>query len=190
MSTEHSADYLATRRAYELGRLRSGAWKAVLVTVVVAVLGVITSGWAVLLAVPVTVTAWLFAFWRGDAFLRGAVHGLLGGLVTSLLPMSILRPCCAAGAAKVVSGMACCTMPGACLGAGALVGLVLATVVPFGSAAWWRTATGVGVGVASVAVLKCTTLFAGEAFGLVGGLLAGVAIATAAKAVAQHRFTA
>jgi hypothetical protein len=189
MPTELDASYQATRRAYELGRLRSGAWKTGLVTAVVAAFGLVTSGPAILMVMPVTVAAWLLAFWRGDAFLRGAFHGLAGGLVTSLLPMSILRPCCAAGAAKMAAGMDCCTMPGACLGAGALVGLVLATVVPFGKAAWWRTATGVSVGLSSVAILKCTTLFAGEAFGLVGGLLAGVMLATAAKAVAQRRLT-
>jgi hypothetical protein len=190
MSTEADANYQAARRAYELGRLRSGAWQAALITTVVAAFGVLTSGSAALMVLPITAAAWLLAFWRGDAFLRGAVHGLMGGLLTSLLPMSVLRPCCAAGAAKVVvSGATCCTMPGACLGAGAVVGLVLATVVPFGKAAWWKTATGVSLGVASVAILKCTTLFAGEAFGLVGGLLAGVAAATAAKAVAQRRLT-
>jgi len=186
MSTDLGASYLATRRAYEWGRLRSGAWKAALVTAVVAALGVATSGSTALLAVPITVAAWLFAFWRGDVFLRGAIHGLLGGIVTSLLPMSVLRPCCAAGAANLAPGMTCCTMPAACLGAGAVVGLVLAAAVPFGNAAWWRTATGVSLGVASVAIFKCTALFAGEAFGLVGGLLAGVALATAAKAVARR----
>lgn len=189
MSADLSADYKASRRAYELGRLRSGAWKAALVTVVVAVFGVVTSGATVLVVVPFTVAAWIFAFWRGDVFLRGAFYGLLGGIVTSMLPMSVLRPCCAAGGAGMAPGMDCCTMPGACLSAGALVGLVLAAVVPFGKAAWWRTATGVAVGMASVAILKCATLFAGEAFGLVGGLVAGVAAATAAKAVAQRRLT-
>jgi len=189
MSADLSADYRASKRAYELGRLRSAAWKAALVTLVLGVLGVAHSGVAVLIVMPVTVVAWILAFWRGDVFLRGATYGLLGGIVTSLLPMSVLRPCCAAGAPAMAPGMDCCTMPGACLGAGALVGLVLSAVVPFGKAAWWRTATGVAVGMASVAVLRCATLFAGEAFGLVGGLMAGVAAAAAAKAVAQRRLT-
>jgi len=190
MWTDSAAGRRATRRAYELGRLRSSAWKAALVAALIACFGVAVSGSSVLLVAPITALAWWFAFWRGDVFLRGAVHGLLGGAVTSLLPMSLLRPCCAPGAAKLAAGVTCCTMPGACLGAGALVGLLLAIAVPFGRAAWWRTAAGVSVGVASVAVLKCATLFAGEAFGLVGGLLAGVAIAAAAKALALHRLTA
>jgi hypothetical protein len=189
MPTDLDANYLAARRAYELGRLRSAAWKAAVISAVVAAFGLLTAGSTILFVVPVTVAAWLFAFWRGDAFLRGAFHGLAGGLVTSLLPMSVLRPCCATSAAKMAAGMDCCTMPGACLGAGALVGLLLATVVPFGKAAWWRTATGVSLGLSSVAILKCTTLFAGEAFGLVGGLLAGVMLATVARAVAQRRLT-
>ncbi|HVH47687.1 MAG TPA: hypothetical protein VM925_35370, partial [Labilithrix sp.] len=111
-------------------------------------------------------------------------YGLLGGLVTSFLPMSILRPCCAMGAP---TGVDCCTMPGACLGAGVVVGIVLAIAVPFGKATWWRTALGMALGMTSVAVLKCTTLFAGEAFGLVGGLVAGIAAVAAARLVLRHR---
>jgi hypothetical protein len=74
-------------------------------------------------------------------------------------------------------------MPGACLGAGALVGVVLAVAVPFGKTTWWRTALGMVLGMSSVAVLKCTTLFAGEAFGLVGGLMAGIVAVAAARLV-------
>ena len=81
-------------------------------------------------------------------------------------------------------------MPGACLAAGALVGALLATVVPFGRSSWWRTALGVALGMTSVAVLKCSTLLYGEAFGLVGGLVAGLAAATAARAVIARRAAA
>ena len=140
-----------------------------------------------MIVLPLTLAAWVFAHWRGDVFLRGAFYGLLGGVITSLMPMSILRPCCAAGTPP---GMDCCTMPGACLGAGALVGLLLAAAVPVGKAAWWRTATGVAVGMASVALLKCATLFAGEAVGLLAGLMVGVVAATAAKVVVRQRLVA
>ena len=186
MAVEVTSEYKAVRRAYELGRLRSALLRAVVVAVPVAAFGIATSGRSVLVMLPFTFGVWVLAHWRGDAFLRGSFYGLLGGLITSSLPMSILRPCCAAGAPP---GMDCCTMPGACLGAGAVVGILLAAVVPFGSAAWWRTASGVALGMASVAVLKCTTLIAGEAFGLVGGLMAGVAAATAARVVARRRLT-
>ena len=183
MSAESTLAYREARRAYELGRLRSATWRAVLVAIPIAVFGFVTSGRSSVMAIPLTIAAWIFAYWRGDVLLRGAFYGLLGGLVTSVLPMSILRPCCAVGAPM---GPDCCTMPGACLGAGVLVGVVLAVAVPFGKATWWRTALGMALGMTSVAVLKCTTLFAGEAFGLVGGLMAGVLAATAARLVLRR----
>jgi hypothetical protein len=153
----------------------------------ISLAGLATSGRPALAWVPLTVVAWVFAYWRGDAVLRGALYGLLGGVVTSLLPMSILRPCCVPGAPV---GADCCTMPGACLAAGAVVGVVLAAVVPFGRTSWWRTALGMAVGMTSVAILKCTTLFAGEAFGLVGGLMAGVAAGAVARFVLRLRSAA
>ena len=184
MSFEAGGAQQAARRAYELGRLRSALWRAALLALPVAGFGLFVSGRAALLALPLTLAAWVFAYWRGHVFLRGALYGLIGGLVTSALPLSVLRPCCKVAA---LPGESCCTMPGACLGAGMLVGLVLATAVPFGKATWWRSAAGMALGMASVAVLKCATLFAGEAVGLVGGLLAGVAAGAAVKAVLAAR---
>jgi hypothetical protein len=184
MSVESMPHYRAARRAYELGRLRVALGRALWVTLPVAGLGLLTAGRAVLLALPLTLAAWIFAHFRGDELLRGAWYGLMGGLVTSVLPMSVLRPCCDVNAAP---GVACCTMPGACLGAGALVGIVLALAVPFGKASWWRTALGIALGMASVAIVKCATLFEGEAIGLVGGLAAGVAAVTFAKVIFASR---
>ncbi|HYP78355.1 MAG TPA: hypothetical protein VER12_20425 [Polyangiaceae bacterium] len=176
--------YRAARRAYELGRFRVALVRALWVALPVAVWGVFTSGRAGLLVLPLTFTAWAFLHFRGDELLRGAWYGLLGGLATSVLPMSVLRPCCDMTAA---AGANCCTMPGACLGAGALVGMLLAAAVPFGRAAWWRTALGIALGMASIAVLKCATLFAGEAVGLAGGLAAGVAVMAGAKVALAGR---
>ncbi len=187
MSAEMTPDYVRTRRAYEYGRLRSSAWRALLVALPIALVGLATSGRSSLALVPLTLAVWVFAHWRGDALLRGAFYGLVGGVVTSVLPLSILRPCCAAGAP---AGADCCTMPGACWAAGAVVGVVLAAVVPFGKISWWRTAIGMALGMTSVAILKCATLFAGEAFGLVGGLMAGVAASMAARFVLRLRSTA
>jgi hypothetical protein len=185
MPAERNPEYDAVRVAYELGRIRWASWAAVGVVSVVGIVGVCTSGPRSLYALPLTLAAWVFALWRGRVFLRGALYGLAGGVVTSLLPLSILRPCCAVMRAP---GVDCCTMPGACLAAGAVVGLVLAAVVPYGKASWWRTAAGMVLGMTSVAVLKCATLFAGEAVGLVGGLLAGLAASTAARIVLGQRF--
>ncbi len=187
MLVEMTPDYTRALRAYELGRLRSSAWRAVLVALPIALVGLATSGRSSLALVPLTIAVWVFAHWRGDALLRGAFYGLVGGVVTSLLPMSILRPCCVAGAAQ---GPDCCTMPGACWAAGAVVGVLLAAVVPFGKSSWWRTAIGIALGMTSVAILKCATLFAGEALGLVGGLMAGVAASMAARFVLRTRSTA
>jgi len=184
MSVEMTASYRATRRAYELGRLRIALVRALWVALPIAGLGLCTSGRSVLLVLPLTLAVWVFTHFRGDELLRGAWYGLAGGLVTALLPMSVLRPCCDMSAAP---GAACCTMPGACLGAGALVGIMLAAAVPLGKASWWRTACGIALGMASVAIVKCATLFAGEAVGLVGGLAAGVFVVAAAKVVLARR---
>lgn len=178
MQTDTLNRYERARRAYELGRLRWSAPRALLVTGVVALFSAITMGPASLWPLPVTLAAWLLAYWRGDVLLRGALYGLLGGVVTQLLPMSILRPCCKLE--RMAEGD-CCTMPGACLMAGAMVGVLLAAVVPFGRASWWRTALGMCCGLMSIAVLRCATLFTGEALGLAGGLLGGLLLASIAR---------
>lgn len=184
MSVEMTISYRAARRAYELGRFWISLRRALPIALPIAALGLLISGRVALLALPLTFAAWTLAHFRGDELLRGSWYGLLGGLITSALPMSVLRPCCDMTAAP---GANCCTMPGACLGAGALVGVVLAAVVPFGKASWWRTALGIALGMASVAVMKCATLFAGEAIGLAGGLAVGVAVVAAAKVALANR---
>jgi hypothetical protein len=184
MQAETTSDYVRARRAYELGRLRTSVQRAVLVAIGVALVTWGASGLASLAWLPATLAIWMFAYWRGAALLRGAFYGLAGGVVTLLLPMSVLRPCCGPG---VMAG--CCHMPGACMAAGAVVGAVLAALVPFGKASWWRTAAGIALGIASVAIFKCAGLLAGEAFGLVGGLAAGLAAASLAKVVLAQRST-
>ena len=172
------ADQLAVRRAYELGRLKTSARRALYVVAPVAMVAWIAQGRAALAWIPVTLVAWLIAHWRGGPLLRGAFFGLGGGAITYALPMTLLRPCCSPE--KMMAGMDCCTQPSACLGVGALLGIALAAFVPLG-AARHRTAAGMVLGVASVAILRCSTLFAAEAVGLLGGLLAGVVAATVAR---------
>jgi hypothetical protein len=181
---EHTREYREVRRAYEYGRLRVSAWWALAISTPIAAAGWVVSGAASLRWLPITLLAWILAYWRGGALLRGAVFGLGGGAVTFILPMSILRPCCVAGA---VSGPSFCTMPGACLAAGGVVGVMLAALVPFGRESAWRTAAGMALGVTSVAILKCSTLFAGEAMGLVAGIVAGVMAASGAKFLVRRR---
>jgi hypothetical protein len=190
MQVEPAAEILEVRqvrRAYEWGRLRTSLRRSLAVVVPVAVIATAVTGREALLWIPVTLAVWVLAHWRGGPLLRGAFFGLAGGAITYVLPMSVLRPCCTPEAmAAMTPGSDCCTMPGACLGAGALVGFALAAFVPAGSARW-RTTAGIALGVASVAILKCATLFAGEAVGLVGGILAGVAAASLARAVVGRR---
>lgn len=170
--------YRRARRAYEYGRLRSSLPRALVVASVVALLGGVTVGVAAFRFIPLTLGIWLFAHWLGQSVQRGAFYGLLGGIVTHLLPMSVLRPCCDA---RALPGADCCTMPGACLLAGAAVGGALAAIVPFGRASWWQTALGMTAGLLSVAVLRCATLFSGEAIGLLAGLIGGLLLAAAAR---------
>jgi hypothetical protein len=154
---------------------------------VAALVGLATGGRTSLFFVPVTLFVWIGLYWRGEAFLRGAVCGLAGGVVTAFLPMSLLRECCAPGMAMTAE---CCTMPGACTAAGGVVGLVLAAVVPFERGAWWRTAAGLALGMCSIAILRCASLFAGEAIGLLGGLLVGAVGAMAARSALRLRAAA
>jgi len=178
MSAESTLGYRQARRAYEYGRLRSSVVKALVVTLLVAMLGWVTVGTASFRLLPATFAIWVFAHWLGQSFQRGALFGLLGGVVTHLLPMSILRPCCDMNA---MQGADCCTMPGACLLAGAAVGVALAAAVPFGRESWRQTALGMAAGLTSVAVLRCATLFTGEALGLVAGLVGGLLLASVAR---------
>jgi hypothetical protein len=102
------------------------------------------------------------------------------GAVTLLLPLSILRPCCAR---EPVDGAPCCTMPEACWLTGALLGLSLAIALPRGSRRdRFEAALGATLGIASAAALRCASLFAGEALGLAAGLVAGVIAAGLARA--------
>jgi hypothetical protein len=179
------------RRAYEVGRLLVSLRRAAAVTLLVAFAGYVASGERALLWLPLTMTAWTLAFWRGESVLRGAWSGLFAGAVTLVLPMSILRPCCAGRAMN--PGADCCTMPGMCLLAGAVVGFALALLLPQTNVTprgYWKTVAGTALGVVSIAVLRCATLFAGEAIGLVGGVVAAMFAASAARVLLARRAAA
>jgi hypothetical protein len=188
LEASDAIDSRLARRAYELGRLSTSATRAALVTLAVGLFVWVSAGAHMLPWLALTFLAWTLAFWRGETVLRGAWLGLLGGAATFVLPMSILRPCCVGRVME--PGAACCTMPGMCVLAGAVVGLALAALVPVTRESWPKAAGGMALGAASVAVLRCTSLFAGEAFGLVGGLLAGLVAASAARALLRRHATA
>ena len=188
MEASEALESHAVRRAYEVGRLLTSARRASLVTAAVGMFVWASAGTHMLPWLTVTFVAWTLAFWRGETVLRGAWLGFLGGAATFALPMSILRPCCAGRVME--PGADCCTMPGMCVLAGAIVGLALATLVPVTRASWPKAAGGLALGAASIATLRCSSLFAGEALGLVGGLLAGLVAATAARALLRRDATA
>lgn len=175
------------RRTYEAGRLRSAAWRAASVAAVVAAAGWAWIGPHTLAWVSLTFVLWLATWWWGGAPLRGARYGLTAGAVTFLLPLSLLRPCCRPGVAMTPTGD-CCTMPGMCVLIGSLVGLSLAWFVPRGRGARRaETAAGMALGVASIAAIKCSALFLGEALGLLGGLVAGITAVSAVAALLDRR---
>jgi hypothetical protein len=180
-------DARLARRAYELGRLSTSAVRAALVTLAVGGFVWASSGAHMLPWLSLTFLAWTLSFWRGETVLRGTWLGLLGGVTTFVLPMSILRPCCVGRVME--PGANCCTMPGMCVLAGAVVGLALAALVPVKRESWPQAAGGMALGAASIAVLRCASLFAGEAIGLVGGLLAGLVAASAARALLRRNAT-
>ena len=165
-----SAEALA-RRAYELGLAKDGLVRA-LIVLGLAVAAALVTG--VPLNVPTLVLvllAWTFLGWRRGHWLKGASVGLLGGFATLLLPMSLLRPCCAPGA---MTCEGCCAGPGSCALAGMALGVVLAALVPRGNGPQ-RAKAGAGMllGVVSIGAVRCNGLFLGEALGLLAGLLGG-----------------
>jgi hypothetical protein len=181
MQSEFAAAYRATKIHYELGRLAAAARHAALVTLGVAIVSGALLGRRALIWLPVAFVVTALTEWRGSWLMTGARRGLLAGVASMLLPLSILRPCCGVDAKGM--GTDCCTMPSACWAAGAAVGLVMALVMP--TAPQGRraeAALGMILGVTSVAVVRCSMLFAGEAAGLLGGMAAGIVASSLAKA--------
>ncbi len=180
MQSEFATAYRAAKVQYELGRLSAATWHAALVTLGVAVVSGAILGRRALVWLPVAFVVVAFTEWRGSWLMTGARRGLLAGVASMLLPLSILRPCCGVDAKDM--GMTCCTMPSACWGAGAVVGLAMALVMP--AAPQGRrveAALGMILGVTSVAVVRCSMLFAGEAAGLLGGMAAGIIASSLAR---------
>jgi hypothetical protein len=171
------------RRAYELGRVRTALLSASLVTALVATLAVVAGEAQMLAWLPVTFAAWSWLFWRGGDWLAGGRLGVLAGAVTLVLPMSILRPCCKPGMDMATMGADCCTRPELCGVSGVVLGLLLAVSLPMRGGSLAKTALGASLGVVAVASMRCSALFVGEALGLLGGLAAGIAVASVARGV-------
>lgn len=180
--------YERARRAYELGRVRTASVYALALSSLVAIAAYFAVGVQALPWALWTFAVWVVAGWRGGAMLAGARRGLYAGAATFLLPLSILRPCCKPG---MVMTSDCCTRPELCIVAGGAIGLALALFLPRAkSAKRWETAGGMVLGVLSVAVLKCSKLFMGEALGLLGGLAVGVLVVSSVGALRERRVAA
>ena len=182
------ATEVRARRAYEGAMLRLGLARAAIVTGAVAVLVALdvarqpSPAWLLLVF-----AVWLFVGWRGALIWRGALGGLLAGLVALALPMTILRPCCAA----MTSAMSC-TRPEVCVGAGVALGVVVVATLPRlrSPGQWAHASTGALLAVASLVACRCATLFVGESVGMLGGLLASAAGLAAARAWGSTRVRA
>jgi hypothetical protein len=168
------------RRAYEGAMLRLGLARAAIVTGAVAVLVALdvarlpSPAWLLLVF-----AAWLFVGWRGALVWRGALGGLVAGLGALVLPMTVLRPCCAA-----MTSATSCTRPELCIGAGVALGVVVVVTLPKlrTPGEWARTCAGAIVAVLSLVACRCATLFLGESVGMLGGLLASAAGLAVARA--------
>jgi hypothetical protein len=174
------ATQVRARRAYEGAMLRLGLVRAAIVTGVVALLVALdvaslpSPAWLLLVF-----GAWFLLGWRGALVWRGALGGLVAGLGALALPLTVLRPCCAA-----MTTATDCTRPELCVGAGVALGVVVVATLPRlrSPGEWARTSAGALVAVASLVACRCTTLFVGESLGLLGGLLASAAGLALARA--------
>jgi hypothetical protein len=168
------------RRSYEGAMLRLALVRAALVTGLVALLAALgmTSVPSPAWLAPIFVV-WVFVGWRGALLWRGALGGLAAGLGALVLPVSVLRPCCA-----TMTQGASCSMPQVCVAAGVALGLVVAATLPrlrTGSE-WARAAAGAMVAVVSLVACRCADMLIGESVGLLGGLLASAAAVAMARA--------
>jgi hypothetical protein len=177
-----------TKRTYEWARLRRSVLLAssmVGLAAGVAWLAGSARGWW-----PFVVAATLLAAveFRGQTAMKGARRGYLAGLALLAAPLALLRPCCI-GMDMAAMGANCCTMPSMCAGVGVAIGAALSLARP-SSGSRLEGAFGLWLGVASIASMRCTGLFMGEAVGLLGGLMSGIVVSSAAQAAFNRVKTA
>jgi hypothetical protein len=176
----------AARRAYELARLRRGALRAALLVSALAVLASMLVSPAAAVPLLGLFAVWTALDWRGGAWLRGARFGVPAGVLSWLVPTAAIDGCCRLGCA--LTGGACCGVTGACTMFGVVLGLAVGVAVTRGKEPW-RVESAVGGALALIAAAapRCATLVIGESVGLVLGVLAGAAIATAASVALRTR---
>ncbi|MEJ7729821.1 MAG: hypothetical protein WKG00_11435 [Polyangiaceae bacterium] len=154
------------RRAYELGRLRSAALRALRVLPVAALMLWMHPGPQALALLGVLAVTVLALLWRGGAYGRAATTGLLAGAVPLVAPVLVRSGghCCIAGLCAAICMVAC-------VGAGLVAGAVVALRAGrergehgtfMASAAFVAGLTG---------VLGCTVMGAAGILGMLAGLL-------------------
>src|SRR5205823_6332465 len=79
----------AARTAYEFGRVRIALVRAAVAATAVAAIALAIVGARALPWVVATFVTTAFVEWRGGVLARGARRGILAGLATLLLPLSI-----------------------------------------------------------------------------------------------------
>ena len=183
MQNSYDVAYSAARRYYELGRLRDAVVRALVLVLLAAALTTALVGRSALAWLPLMFGVSVLTEWLGQWWMKGARRGFAAGFVALVVPLSILRPCCAADRAAALSAN-CCTMPSICWVTGGALGLALSLLLPKHAASHrWQAALAMLLGVTSVTVVRCSALFFAEAAGLLGGLLAGVFAASLARAL-------
>jgi hypothetical protein len=186
MDSSWNAAYRVARRHYELGRIRDAGVRASIVTLLTFVVTALAVGHLALVWLPLTLAVTAFAEWYGRQWMKGVRRGVAFGFVSLVVPLSILRPCCASNVAPALSS-ACCTMPAICWITGGMLGLGLSLAMPKDAREHrFESALAMLLGVTSVTVARCSALFIAEAIGLLGGLAAGVVAASAARAVLER----
>jgi hypothetical protein len=183
MDSSWNVAYRAARRQYELGRVRSAILRAMAVVLFAALASGLAVGREGFAWLPIAFGVCVFTEWQGRWWMKGARRGIVAGFVPLLLPLSILRPCCASSPEAALA-TSCCTMPSICWAVGGLLGLGLSLALPKEPAARrTEAALGMLLGVTSITVVRCSALFVAEAGGLLGGLLAGVLAASLGRAL-------
>ncbi len=174
--TAYELSFQASRRAYELARVRRGLIRTGALAALLGVVAVVAVGAAAIAWLPIFCVVWTALEWRGGALLRGGRVGALFGVFVALVPTSLFMSCCRLGCS--IGGGLCCSTSRACAGIGALVGLGVAALMsrlPAKDRA--RATLGAGLGIVATAIPRCGGLMLGEGVGLVLGLVAGTAAA-------------
>lgn len=177
------------RRAYEWGRMKAALPRAVVVTAIVAGFGLSQFGIKSLPWLALAFTAVVFGEWRGGWFGAGARRGFALGAIALLLPMSILRPCCAGKTG--MDPATCCTMPSACGLAGLVLGASVVLLWPRGVPSRKQPVVALGtlLGAAGIFAIRCEGMFWGEVLGIAGGLLGGVVASAMARALWERKLS-